>query len=191
MRLLTSLQMHPASELVPLVANPNAMGPETLDALKASLRAHGLLENLVLQAGTLVVVGGNHRLLAIKEMIADGELAADTPLPCGEFDFTPDGLKKASLALNKIVGEMSAVALRDFMDGVDFSDDLDLASAGLTATELDFLFATPWDSDDVFGRSFVVKGKRAPRAPGPLLEEPAGGEPDLPLNVCPHCGGPL
>jgi hypothetical protein len=187
-RLLSHLTMHTADELTPLVGNPNSMSPQSMDQLKASLRAHGLLENLVLQSGTLVVVGGNHRLLALKELIAEGELPPDAPIPCGEFAFTPDQLKKASLALNKIAGDMGAAALRDFLEDVVFTDDLDLAGAGLTATELDFLLATPWDDADIFGRSFVVKGKRKPAPPDEGGADPGPDDPDLPLTVCPECG---
>ena len=189
MRMLTALQTHYASDLIPLVGNPNSMSPQQMDQLKASLRAHGLLENLVLQAGTLVVVGGNHRLLALKEMIAEGELPPDLPLPCGEFTFTPEQLKKASIALNKIQGDMGAAALRDFLADVDFADSVDLAGAGLTEVELDFLLATPWESDDLFKRSFVVKGKRRPSGPHePGDHDPDDADPGPPLTTCPKCG---
>ena len=58
--------------------------------LAASIRAHGLLENLVARAdGTgddgrerFAVVAGGRRLAALKALAADGALDADHPVPC-------------------------------------------------------------------------------------------------------------
>ena len=187
MRVLEQLQLLRADEMLPLVANPNSMDAATLDLLKASLLAHGVLENFVLQSGTNIVVGGNHRLLALKELIAEGQLPADMVFPAGVFAFTEAQLKKASIALNKISGQVGAAALRDFLTDVPFADELDLASAGLTAEELDFLMATPWDDTDIFDRSYIVKGKRPPHVPG-SGNPPPPEEPPVLTNRCPECG---
>jgi hypothetical protein len=152
--MLTKVVMRNPADLVPLVGNPNAMDAQAMSMLKASLRQHGLLENLVLQKGTAVVVGGNHRLLAIQAMMADGELPADTKVPCGEFEFTEEQMKKAAVALNRIGGDMLAGALRDFLEGVDFSNDVDLAEAGLERAELDALLGGTFGPEDVFGATY-------------------------------------
>ena len=58
--------------------------------LKASIAAHGLLENLVARAddpaedgaGRFAVVAGGRRLAALKALAEDGTLDADHPVPC-------------------------------------------------------------------------------------------------------------
>ena len=173
LKMLTAVVMRNPADLVPLVGNPNAMSDADLLALKASLRAHGLLENLVVQAGTSVVVGGNHRLLAIQSMIADGEISSATLVPCGEFAFTEPQLKKAAVALNRIGGEMGAAALQTFLADVDFSLDEDVLSVGLDRGELDLLLESAWGAEDVFGR--VVE---APSGKKVVLRDDEGpGEP--------------
>ena len=54
--------------------------------LKASIAAHGLLENLVVRSngpgGNYAVVAGGRRLAALKALAADGVLDAAHPVPC-------------------------------------------------------------------------------------------------------------
>ena len=56
--------------------------------IKASIAAHGLLENLVARmdgpadAGTYAVVAGGRRLAALKALTEDGTINADHPVPC-------------------------------------------------------------------------------------------------------------
>ena len=56
--------------------------------MKASIAAHGLLENLVARmdgpadAGTYAVVAGGRRLAALKTLAEDGTLDTDHPVPC-------------------------------------------------------------------------------------------------------------
>ena len=65
-------------------------GKSAFDELKASIAAHGLLENLVarpLGADTqgkprYAVIAGGRRLAALNELAADGVLAQDHPVPC-------------------------------------------------------------------------------------------------------------
>ena len=54
--------------------------------LKASIAAHGLLENLVVRmdgpADAWAVVAGGRRLAAMKALAEDGTIDADHPVPC-------------------------------------------------------------------------------------------------------------
>ena len=56
--------------------------------MKASIAAHGLLENLVVRmdgpadAGAYAVIAGGRRLAAMKALAEDGTIDADHPVPC-------------------------------------------------------------------------------------------------------------
>ena len=57
------------------------------DELKGSIRAHGLLENLIvrkdgLNGGTPIVVAGARRYRALKALVDEGFIDADFPVPC-------------------------------------------------------------------------------------------------------------
>ena len=153
MRLLTEIVMRDPDELVPLVGNPNSMTADDMVNLQASILENGMLENLVLQLGTSVVVGGNHRLIAVKAMKENGKLPAKFKVPCGEFKFTDKQLKIAAVALNKVAGAMRAADLAEFIDGVEF-DDAQLRAAGFDSQdELSALLDAEWGDDDVLQRS--------------------------------------
>lgn len=60
-----------------------------LDELKASILAHGLMQNLVVTAnghGTYHVVAGGRRLEAIRALVREGKLPADHAVPCQVVD---------------------------------------------------------------------------------------------------------
>ena len=51
-------------------SNARSHGPHNLESIEASLRRFGQAEPLVVQAGTGRVIGGNGRLVAMKELSA-------------------------------------------------------------------------------------------------------------------------
>ena len=69
-------------------------GKTAFAELKASIAAHGLLENLVARSIGLGEDGGEHyaviagarRLAALNDLASDGVLAADHPVPCRVID---------------------------------------------------------------------------------------------------------
>ena len=77
-------------KLAPENVRKTPPGTAAHSELAASIRAHGLLENLVARAdGTdddgrerFAVVAGGRRLAALKALAADGALDADHPVPC-------------------------------------------------------------------------------------------------------------
>ena len=76
-------------ELSPDNARKTPANDAALAELKASIAAHGLLENLVVrpQGGEgadarYAVIAGGRRLAAMQALAGDGALAADFPVPC-------------------------------------------------------------------------------------------------------------
>jgi ParB family chromosome partitioning protein len=73
--------------------------------LKASLRAHGLKQNLVAcpaseANGTFAVTAGGRRLKALQELAAEGVIAADYQVPCVIED--PEAALETSLLENRV-----------------------------------------------------------------------------------------
>ena len=76
-------------ELSPDNARRTPANDAALAELKASIAAHGLLENLVVRplggegaAARYAVIAGGRRLAAMQALAGDGALAADFPVPC-------------------------------------------------------------------------------------------------------------
>ncbi len=102
--------------------------------LRASIKAHGLLENLVARADgadddgveCFAVVAGGRRLAALKALAEDGTLHADHPVPC-------------KIAANGNAGELSLaenvirIAMHPADQVVAFSE---LAGAGVTVASI-------------------------------------------------------
>ena len=61
---------------------------DSIDELKASIRAHGLLQNLSVRAASngaapsYHVIGGVRRLAALQSLAEEGHIAPDAPIPC-------------------------------------------------------------------------------------------------------------
>ena len=80
----------PLSALRPAESNVRTVpaGNGAIEELKASIRAHGLLQNLSVReksngAGSVYhVVGGVRRLAALESLAEEGHIAPDTPIPC-------------------------------------------------------------------------------------------------------------
>lgn len=101
--------------------------------LKASLRAHGLLENLVVcktqgpevNEGPFEVLAGGRRLMALKALAGEGALPDDHPVPCLVHEGDPG---EVSLAENMIRLSMHALD--------QFEAFTALADQGLSACEI-------------------------------------------------------
>lgn len=110
-----------------------------LDEMKASILAHGVLQNLIASPrtsdGRYAVYGGGRRLAAAQELVTEGLLAADTPLPVLCFDdIDSDSADAIALA-------MSENMIRRQMDYVDeCAAMLQLANAGKTKFEIAAIF---------------------------------------------------
>jgi ParB family chromosome partitioning protein len=97
-----SMQMIPLNQLVASSANVRKTDAKAdIEALAASIAAHGLLQNLSVQQRSetkFEVVAGARRHAALKLLVKDGKLARDYPVACNLVD--PDGASETSLAEN-------------------------------------------------------------------------------------------
>ena len=99
--------------------------------LKASIAAHGLLENLVVRSegpgGGYAVVAGGRRLAALKALASDGVLDASHPVPCLIVDGAAES-SELSLAENVI-----RIAMHPADQVVAFTK---LAESGVTVSSI-------------------------------------------------------
>ena len=107
--------------------------------MKASIAAHGLLENLVVRidgpadAGAWAVVAGGRRLAAMKALAEDGTIDPDHPVPC-LVAADPDMAGELSLAENVV-----RIAMAPADQVVAFTK---LADAGLSVAVIAARFGT-------------------------------------------------
>lgn len=84
------LRLIPLSALKSSAANVRRTDAKAeLEALAASIEAHGLLQNLTVEpgpSGTFHVVAGGRRLAALKLLAKRKRLAKDVPVPCKVID---------------------------------------------------------------------------------------------------------
>jgi|CXWL01.1.fsa_nt_gi ParB family chromosome partitioning protein len=112
---MTSHQFIPLNRLVVSRLNVRRTDRKAdIDALAASIAAHGLLQNLTVAATATdkyEVVAGSRRLAALKSLVKTGAIARDFAVPCQIVE--SDGAGEVSLAEN-----VQRVAM-DAMDEVD------------------------------------------------------------------------
>ncbi len=120
--------------------NPRKTGRDKgMDELCASIKAHGLLQSLVIQMqpdGTALVIAGERRLKALKRLAANGDIAADTLVPCRMATPSQD-IGELALAENAVREPMHpADQFEAFMDlHYNGWSDADIAARfGLTET---------------------------------------------------------
>lgn len=79
-------QTIPLSQLVQSRSNVRRTGrKQGIDALMASIAAHGLRQNLNVRptsGNRFEVVAGGRRLEALRRLMKQGNLPSDTPIPC-------------------------------------------------------------------------------------------------------------
>lgn len=103
-----NIQMIPLNRLVPSQANVRKIGGKTgIEELAASIKAHGLLQNLQVRSGSkgkYEVVAGGRRLLALKLLAKQKTLAKDVEIACHVLDTEDAG--EISLAENTLRQQM-------------------------------------------------------------------------------------
>ncbi|MHB1057287.1 MAG: ParB/RepB/Spo0J family partition protein [Rhodanobacter sp.] len=134
-----SIQSIQLDHLYPSPRNVRKTGGASIDALAASIHAHGLLQNLTVSSAgddTYVVEAGNRRLRALLQLAHAGHLATDWPVPCQILAADDErSLAEASLAENVI---------RHAMHPADeFDAFARLVQDGLTVGEISARFGQP------------------------------------------------
>jgi hypothetical protein len=146
-----SVTLVPVAKLNPAPYNPRKISGAMLASLKDNIRAHGLLQPVVVQRRGRVVIGGHQRLRALREIAAeDGTDVAD--VPCILVDVGDREAKKLNLALNKIGGDWDARLLGSLF--VDLQHE-----AALTQDELSL---TGFDADEVLKYARLVEPVSVP-----------------------------
>ena len=89
---MNEIRTIPHSLIDPSPLNPRRTSdPAALDELTASIRAEGLLQNLVLRAaagGRFEIAAGERRYRALARLVDDGHLAPTHPVPAVVRDLT-------------------------------------------------------------------------------------------------------
>lgn len=120
--------------------NPNEEDRQTFEALKASIRRNGLVDPIIVRKADDSIIGGHHRLYAVRELTAEGWKLPDGTVPVVYLDVTEEEAKRLNLALNKITGEPNLDKLGELLRELrDVSDADDLAATGYSAHEIDDL----------------------------------------------------
>ena len=112
-------EMVAPSQLVDAVYNPNKMTPEQYDALKESIREHGFVEPVVVQKIGMRIIGGHHRVRAIKELSIEAGTTVPR-IPCVVLDVDDATAKRLNLKLQHIHGAPDARLLGELL--VDIFD---------------------------------------------------------------------
>ncbi len=107
-------QLLRAADLNPVAYNPNKMSPEQFEALRESIRLDGFIDPLVVQKDGLNIIGGHHRLRAIKELCIEAGVAIPK-IPCVVLPVTDNAAKRLNLKLNHIKGDPDARLLGELL----------------------------------------------------------------------------
>lgn len=97
--------------------NPRVMTPDKMKALKASLKKHGFVLNLVVQKWSKelglshVLIGGHQRVTAMEEICKEEGWPLPTHLPCIVLDVTDAIAKQLNISLNNVEGEFDPFKL--------------------------------------------------------------------------------
>lgn len=137
-----SHQLIPLNLLVTSAANVRRTDKKAdLISLMASIKAHGLLQNLSVQKRDethFEVVAGGRRHAALKALAKAGEIARDFPVPC--LVIGGDGASEASLAENVervAMDAMDEAEAFSALAGEDFSVDAIAQRFGVTSRHVE------------------------------------------------------
>lgn len=149
-------------------ANPRLHNVRNLAAIQNSLREHGQVEPLVVQRGSMMVIGGNGRMDA---MTALGWTEAD----CVVLDVDDTQARRMAIALNRSgeLAEWDFTILATHLDALGADDGFDPGDLGFSDKEYmqliaEFGSASPEDTDPGEQPSDVDPALPAGTQPGHL-----------------------
>lgn len=169
----SNIQRIPLNDLVHDPKNPRVHDTRNMEGIRRSLGEHGQVEPLVVQAGSMMVVGGNGRLEAMGQL---GWTHAD----CVVLELTDTQARRLSITLNRTgeLAEWDASVLAQHLDELSSADaDFDVEGLGFSDEEYMKLIAD-------FGGVVVGGVNLDPSAPqGPLSTD--GNQPLVPAGMQP------
>lgn len=136
-------------------ANPRTHDERNISAIMASLREHGQVEPLLVQASTGMVIAGNGRREAMARL-------GWTEATCSVVDVDDTQARKLSIALNRS-GELAGwdeAVLTKHLQALGELEDYDLGDLGFDESELQQLVAA-------YGENMTELSTPAPDGPGP------------------------
>lgn len=171
--------------------NPRRISSDALARLKESIRSLGLFKPLLSwrDAGDrLVVIGGNQRLRAIREMVAAGEVE-EGPIPVVVYDGDEVSARTIALRDNASEGEWEWASLASYVTDLEAlareaAIDLDLTLTGFDAKTLDGLHALAEKQRDAISTLFEGDEQdgtspSGERDPSTGTQDGAGDEPPI------------
>ena len=148
----------PVTEQLPLESinlaayNPRVMPKEKMDSLKASLRKHGLVLNLVVQKTGMVLIGGHQRIAAMRDLCKAEKWALPATVPAMVLDVSDAEAKQLNVSLNNIEGEFDPYKLGELFAGIRSEMTMDdVVATGFTAVQIDEAIALTAPIDEQIG----------------------------------------
>ena len=156
------IETSPLSSLSSFEDNPRRISSEALLRLKTSIRTLGLFKPLLgwrrSPGDPLVVIGGNQRLRAIREMVGAGEIE-ESPIPVVVYAGDEVSARTIALRDNASEGEWEWGSLASYVNDLealarDAEIGLDLTLTGFDAKTLDGLAALAEKQRDAIATLF-------------------------------------
>lgn len=140
--------------------NPRRITPAKLEALRASIRAFGFVEPVILNRKTGRIAHGHQRVQA-------AHLEGLTRLPVVELELTEADEKRLNLAMNNATGEFDPDKLGTLLASLKGED---LAPTGFAQKEIDRLLSSLKKADTTAVDEVPTAGKKVWTKRGDLIE---------------------
>lgn len=124
--------------------NPRVMPPAEMRSLKASIKKHGMVLNLVVQKkspefGEHVLIGGHQRVTAMRELCKEAKQDLPEMVWCIVLDVDDVTAKQLNVSLNNIEGEFDAHKLGELLASIHGDSSFDQIAIGFDQQEIDEL----------------------------------------------------
>lgn len=127
-----AVEYFPVDQLRPDPGNPRSMSDADLETLTRSIREWGVVDPIIVQRGTLRVIGGHQRVIASRR-------AGVRSVPVILLDITDERARMLNLALNRISGDWDQQLLGRMLQDLSAEDSLDLSLTGFGDDEIQLL----------------------------------------------------
>jgi ParB-like chromosome segregation protein Spo0J len=131
--------------------NPRIMPAEEMSQLKASMRKHGLVLNLVVQKKNMTLIGGHQRVTGMRELCAELGVAPPEFAFATVLDVDDATAKQLNVALNKIGGVFDEFKLGELLKSLPPMSEADVTSIGFRQCEVDALIKAVAPPEELAG----------------------------------------